>query len=104
MHDWLVNHVVKKSPHAQELRVAWFAGPDPVVASAGWALTGHRVVRKPDGIDLEGLLDMIEARMTAAPERLQWAINNCLAQIGFEHAGYRARAVDIGERLEVPKD
>ncbi|MGX7825003.1 DNA alkylation repair protein [Actinokineospora sp. 24-640] len=104
VHDWLVNYVVKKSPHADELRLAWFADPDPVVASAGWALTTDRVARKPDGLDLAGLLDVIEAEMKAAPDRLQWAMNHCLAQIGIEHAAHRARAVDIGERLEVLKD
>ncbi|NVM98187.1 DNA alkylation repair protein [Arthrobacter sp. SDTb3-6] len=102
--DWLVNYVVKKSPHAEELRLAWFDDPDPVVASAGWALTSERVVKKPQGIDLEGLLGIIEAQMKDAPERLQWAMNNCLAQIGIEHAGLRSRAVGIGERLEVLKD
>ncbi len=102
--DWLVNYVVKKSPHAEELRVAWFADPDPVVASAGWALTTERVAKKPEGLDLTGLLDIIEAQMQAAPDRLQWAMNHCLAQIGIEHAEYRARALDIGERLEVLKD
>jgi len=104
LHDWLVNYVVKKNPHAEELRVAWFADPDPVVASAGWALTTERVAKKPEGLDLAGLLDIIEARMKDAPDRLQWAMNNCLAQIGIDHAGYRARAIDIGERLEVLKD
>jgi 3-methyladenine DNA glycosylase AlkD len=102
--DWLVNYVVKKSPHAEELRQAWFADPDPVVASAGWALTTERVAKKPEGLDLPGLLDVIEAEMKSAPERLQWAMNHCLAQIGIEHAGHRARALDIGERLEVLKD
>jgi 3-methyladenine DNA glycosylase AlkD len=104
VHDWLVNYVVKKSPHAEELRVAWFAEPDPVVASAGWTLTSERVARKPEGLDLPGLLDLIEAEMRDAPDRLQWAMNNCLAQIGIEHAEHRARALDIGERLEVLKD
>jgi 3-methyladenine DNA glycosylase AlkD len=104
VHDWLVNYVVKKNPHAEELRVAWFADPDPVVASAGWALTTERVAKKPEGLDLAGLLDIIEARMKDASDRLQWAMNNCLAQIGIDHAGYRARAIDIGERLEVLKD
>src|SRR5438132_321865 len=42
VHDWLVNYVVKKNPHCDELRLAWFADPDPVVASAGWALTTER--------------------------------------------------------------
>ena len=104
VHDWLVNYVVKKSPHVEELRLAWFGDPDPVVASAGWALTTDRVARKPAGLDLDKLLDVIAAEMKDAPDRLQWAMNHCLAQIGIEHAVHRARAVDIGERLEVLKD
>lgn len=104
VHDWLVNYVVKKSPHAEELRLAWSADPDPVVASAGWALTTERVAKKPEGLGLAGLLDVVEAEMKDAPDRLQWAMNHCLAQIGIEHAEYRARAIGIGERLEVLKD
>ncbi|WP_191838751.1 DNA alkylation repair protein [Catellatospora chokoriensis] len=104
VHDWLVNYVVKKNPHAEQLRLAWFADPDPVVASAGWALTTERVAKKPAGLDLPGLLDVIEAEMKGAPDRLQWAMNHCLAQIGIDHAEHRARAIDIGERLEVLKD
>ncbi|WP_443050270.1 DNA alkylation repair protein [Streptomyces sp. NBC_00236] len=102
--DWLVNYVVKKSPHAEELRLAWSADPDPVVASAGWALTTERVAKKPEGLDLAGLLDVIEAQMKDAPDRLQWAMNHCLAQIGIEHPEHRTRAIGIGERLEVLKD
>lgn len=104
VHDWLVTNVVKKNPHAEELRVAWSADPDPVVASAGWALTAERVAKKPEGLDLAALLDVIEAEMKDAPDRLQWAMNNCLAQIGIDHAEHRARAIDIGERLAVLKD
>ncbi|MBQ0989625.1 DNA alkylation repair protein [Micromonospora sp. PSH03] len=104
VHDWLVNYVVKKSPHSEELRLAWFADPDPVVASAGWALTTERVTKKPESLDLPGLLDVIETEMRDAPDRLQWAMNHCLAQIGIEHAEHRERAIDIGERLEVLKD
>ena len=104
VHDWLVNYVVKKNPHVEELRTAWLADADPVVASAGWALTADRVVKKPEGLDLAGLLDVVEAEMGDAPERLQWAMNTCLAQIGIEHPEHRTRALEIGERLEVLKD
>nr|WP_311771490.1 DNA alkylation repair protein [Actinophytocola algeriensis] len=104
VHDWLVNYVVKKHPHAEDLRVAWTADQDPVVASAGWALTTERVAKNPAGLDLPGLLDVIEAEMRDAPDRLQWAMNHCLAQIGIEHQEHRARAIDIGERLQVLKD
>ncbi|MEU6897103.1 DNA alkylation repair protein [Streptomyces virginiae] len=104
VHDWLVNYVVKKNPHAEELRVAWFADPDPAVASAGWSLTTERVAKRPEGLDLSGLLDVIEAEMKGAPDRLQWAMNHCLAQIGIEHPEHRARAIAVGERLGVLKD
>ncbi|MFB7709836.1 DNA alkylation repair protein [Streptomyces sp. NPDC056105] len=104
VHDWLVNYVAKKNPHAEELRLAWSADEDPVVASAGWALTTERVAKKPEGLDLSALLDVIEAEMKDAPDRLQWAMNHCLAQIGIDHADHRTRAMDIGERLQVLKD
>jgi 3-methyladenine DNA glycosylase AlkD len=104
VHDWLVSYVVKKSRHAEDLRVAWLADPDPVVASAGWALTTDRVTRDPDGLDLPGLLDTIEAEMKDAPHRLQWAMNHCLARIGIDHEVHRPRAIAIGERLAVLKD
>ena len=102
--DWLVGYVVKKSPHAEDLRTAWFDDPDPVVAGAGWALTSDRVVRAPEGLDLPGLLDLVETQMIAAPGRLQWAMNTCLAQIGIEHPALRERALEIGERLGVLRD
>jgi 3-methyladenine DNA glycosylase AlkD len=102
--DWLINYVVKKSQFAQELRLTWFADADPWVASAGWTLTAERVVKNAEDLDLAALLDLIEAHMKDAPDRLQWAMNTCLAQIGIVHAEYRARAIDIGERLNVLRD
>ncbi|WP_308293609.1 DNA alkylation repair protein [Streptomyces sp. RM72] len=104
VHDWLVNYVVKKNPHAEELRTAWTADPDPVVASAGWALTTERVTKKPAGLDLTALLDTVESEMKDAPDRLQWAMNHCLARIGIDHPEHRPRALAIGERLGVLKD
>ncbi|WP_374105570.1 DNA alkylation repair protein [Streptomyces sp. McG3] len=104
VHDWLVNHVVRKSPHAEELPLVWTADPDPVVESAGWALTTESVRKDPGVLDLPGLLDVVEARMKDAPDRLRWAMNRCLARIGIDRPGLRARAVGIGERLEVLKD
>lgn len=68
------------------------------------ALTTDRVAKRPDGLDLSSLLDIIEADMKDAPDRKQWAMNHCLAQIGIEHAELRSRALDIGERLKVLED
>ncbi|WP_147917011.1 DNA alkylation repair protein [Ruania zhangjianzhongii] len=104
VHTWLVNYVVKKNPHAEDLRLTWLADPDPQVASAGWALTSDRVAKKPDGLDLPGLLDQVETELADAPDPLQWSMNETLATIGIHHPGERGRAVAIGERLEVLKD
>jgi len=104
VHDWLVSYVVKRSPHVEALRSRWFDDPDAVVASAGWALTIDRVATSSVGIDLVGLLDQIEAELVDAPEREQWAMNHCLAQIGISHPALRERAIAIGERLQVLHD
>lgn len=101
---WLVNYVVKKSSHAQDLRLAWLADPDPQVASAGWALTSDRVAKRPEGLELSALLDQVEAELAGAPDPLQWTMNETLATIGIHHPDQRGRAVAIGERLEVLKD
>lgn len=102
--DWLLNYLIKKSPHAEELRLRWFEDSDVEVAAAYWDLTAERVVKKPEGLDLDTLLDLIESEMGEAAERLQWTMNTCLAQIGIHHPDFRVRAVGIGERLEVLKD
>lgn len=102
--DWLVNYVVKKSAHADALRLRWFDDSDPNVASAGWALTTSLVGKRSDDLDLDGLLDQIEAEMKQAPERLQWGMNFCLIEIGTHQPEYRDRAIAIGEKLEVLKD
>lgn len=102
--DWLVSYIVNKGPHAEELRVRWLADADPVIASAGWALTSDRIGKNPEGLDLNGLLDTIEAEMVASPDRLQWAMNWSLTQIGIHSATLRPRALDIGERLGVLRD
>ncbi|EGD54806.1 DNA alkylation repair protein [Gordonia neofelifaecis] len=104
VHDWLLANLVKKSRHCEELRLTWIDDADPVVASAGWHLTSVRVAKASDDLDLPGLLDTVEAEMKDAPARLQWSMNETLAQIGIAHPDLRPRAIDIGERLEVLKD
>ncbi len=103
-HDWLVNYLVKKSPHAEELRGRWSEDPDPDARAAAWSLTTARVVKDPDGLDLDALLDRIERELADAPAREQWAMNETLAHIGIHHPALRGRAVGIGEHLQVLAD
>ena len=104
VNDWFVNYLAKKSPHAEELRLRWFADADPTVAAAAWSLTSVRVAKDPEGLDLSALLDLIERDMKDAPSRLQWAMNETLAQIGIFHPDLRDRALAIGDRLQVLAD
>lgn len=102
--DWYVNYVLKKSPHAEELRLRWFDDADPTVAAAAWSLTTVRVTKDSAGLDLPHLLDLIERDLKDAPSRLQWAMNETLANIGIFHPELRTRALEIGERLQVLAD
>ncbi|GGD70728.1 DNA alkylation repair protein [Microbacterium murale] len=104
VNEWFVSYIAKKSPLAEEMRVRWFDDADPTVAAAAWSLTSERVAKKPEGLDLEDLLDRIERDMKDAPTRPQWTMNETLAQIGIYHPHLRARALEIGERLQVLAD
>ena len=104
VNDWFVNYVAKKTPLAEEMRLRWFDDADPTVAAAAWSLTSVRVAKDPEGLDLPHLLDLIERDMKDAAPRLQWSMNETLATIGIHHPAYRARALDIGERLQVLAD
>ena len=101
--DWFVVSVVKPGRLAEEMRTAWKDGDD-LVGRAGWSLTTDRVVKNADGLDLDALLDHIERQMKKAPAPKQWAMNHCLAEIGIRHPNHRARAIRIGERLQVLAD
>lgn len=92
-----------------KLRERWFDDTDPRVAAAAWALTAVRVAEQPvagepDGLDLDGLLTLIDPAMRDVPAPLQWSMNETLAQIGIHHPAYRDRAIEIGERLQVLAD
>ncbi|GAA4118125.1 DNA alkylation repair protein [Enteractinococcus coprophilus] len=104
VHDWFINYILKKNPESESRRIPWMDDVDEFVASAGWALTSHAVAQRVENLKIAELLDAIEAEMKLAPDRLQWFMNECLASIGIHYPKYRARAIEIGERLEVLKD
>jgi 3-methyladenine DNA glycosylase AlkD len=101
--DWFITNIVKPGRHSEELRLRW-KDQDDLIGRAGWALTTDRVVKDPDGLDLDRLLDQIETEMQAAPEPKQWSMNHCLAEIGIRHPAHRGRAIRIGEKLRVHAD
>ena len=63
--DWFITNIVKPGKHAEKLRLCWKDDTD-LVGRAGWSLTTDRVVKRADGLDLDGLLAQIEAEMKDA--------------------------------------
>ena len=98
--DWFITSIVKLGKHAEELRLRWKDDKD-LIGRAGWSLTTDRVVKRAAGLDLDSLLSQIEMEMKDAPAPKQWSMNHCLAEIGIRHPTYRARAIGIGEKLQV---
>lgn len=101
---WLVSYIVMKGPFTGELRMRWFGDQNPIVAAAAWDLTTQLVKKPETGVDLVQLLDLIEADMVSAPDPLQWSMNYALGEIGINHAEYRDRVLEMGERLGVLRD
>ena len=102
--DWFISYIVSKHPDKESLRQGWMADGDPWAARAGWALTAERISKRPDGIDLPGLLNRIESDMRDAAPEVQWTMNNCLAGIGIHFPEHRQRALAIGEALGIYRD
>jgi 3-methyladenine DNA glycosylase AlkD len=102
--DWFSANVVKQHPDKELLREKWMQAQDAWAARAGWSLTAERIAKKPEGLDLAGLLDRIEAEMPSAAPQVQWTMNFCLAGIGIHHAKLRKRAMAIGEQLGLYRD
>jgi 3-methyladenine DNA glycosylase AlkD len=98
--DWFITNVVKNSKHAETLRQTW-KDEDDLIGRAGWSLTTDRVMKNPEGLDFDALLDQIETEMKDAPDPKQWSMNHCLAEIGIRFPKYRKRAIGIGEKLKV---
>lgn len=102
--DWLYNSVIKEHADKEHLRLKWMHSDDVMCARLGWSLTGGRMVRSPEGLDIPALLDRIESELTTAPAEVQWTMNTALAQIGINMPEYRRRALNIGERLGIYRD
>lgn len=102
--DWFISYVIKKHPDREALRQKWMEDDNPWRARAGWSLTAARVEKEPQGLDIPGLLDRIEAEMNEAPEQVRWTMNFCLAGIGINLEEYRQRTLSIGESLGAYRD
>jgi 3-methyladenine DNA glycosylase AlkD len=102
--DWLYSYVLKEHADKETLRQKWMTSDDRWAARAGWQLTAGRVAKRPEGLDLEALLDRVEKEMGAAAPEVRWTMNMCLAEIGIHNPKLRKRAIAIGEKLGIYRD
>ncbi|AIE87677.1 DNA alkylation repair protein [Fimbriimonas ginsengisoli] len=102
--DWLATNIIKLHPQKEAQRQRWMDSDHEIAARMGWSLTTERVIKDPEGLDLPGLLDRIEAEMGSAPSTVQWTMNYCLAEIGIKFPEHRSRAIAIGEKLGAFRD
>jgi 3-methyladenine DNA glycosylase AlkD len=102
--DWVNAYLVKKHKANESLREGWMNSNNPMAARAGWNLCSERMPKEADGLDISALLDRIEKEMGAAHPSVQWTMNFTLANIGIYHEAYRARALQIGEKLGIYSD
>jgi 3-methyladenine DNA glycosylase AlkD len=102
--DWLNSYVVKLHPGKEDLREGWMDSDHEMARRAGWSLTTERVIKRPEGLDLDGLLTRLESSMGREVATVQWTMNYCLAEIGINFAEHRSRAIAIGEALGLFRD
>lgn len=102
--DWVNNYMLKQHPAKEALRQKWQRETHPFLARAYWSLTAERVTKSPEGLDMGGLLDRLQAEMPGADPVVQWTMNNTLAAIGINHAEHRARALQMGEAMGIYRD
>lgn len=114
--DWLNAYIVAAHPEKEALREKWMKvkvgkaaekNGDHWAARAGWNLTASRINKgkgEEDGVDVEALLDRIEAELPKAKPEVQWTMNSTLGAIGIHHARHRKRAVAIGEAIGLYRD
>jgi len=102
--DWLSSYIIKKHPEKESMRLKWMEEKDPWVLRAGWSLTWERTTKNLDGLDLDALLNRIEAEMGDADPRVQWTMNFSLGGIGIHSENHRERAIAIGEKLGLYRD
>ncbi len=102
--DWFNSYVVSKHPEKDALREKWMKSKDRWALRSGWHLTGEKVVKDPEGLDMSGLLDRIEKELPKAVPEVQWTMNMTLGNIGIHAPKFRTRAIAIGEQIGLYND
>lgn len=102
--DWFNSYVLKEYPEKELVREEWMNDANVWAARSGWSLTAGRISKNAEGINIPDLLNRLENEMGSAAPEVQWTMNTTLAQIGIHFPEFRARAIEIAEKLGVYRD
>jgi len=101
--DWLIANVIMKKAALKNETAKWRDDPSILKQRVFWSVQARSVRAENHALN-EELLEHIERELPAAPEKVQWNMNWCAAQIGIADERLRGRCVALGERLGLYRD
>lgn len=103
--DWLLANQLMKGKKTIDLMLSWENHPSPVLRRLFWYYQARlRWVGQKPPENTPALFAALEKNMAKAEPEVQWAMNFCAAQIGIHDPDYRARCIQMGEKLGIYKD
>jgi 3-methyladenine DNA glycosylase AlkD len=101
--DWTIANVIMKKASLKNETAKWRDDPSTLRQRVFWSVQARSVRAENHALNQE-LLEHIERELPAAPEKVQWNMNWCAAQIGIADERLRSRCVALGERLGLYRD
>jgi 3-methyladenine DNA glycosylase AlkD len=101
--DWLIANVIMKKAALKNETAKWRDDASTLRQRVFWSVQARSVRAENQALN-EELLEHIERELPAAPEKVQWNMNWCAAQIGIADERLRGRCVALGERLGLYRD
>jgi len=101
--DWMIANVIMKKAALKNETAKWRDDRSTLKQRVFWSVQA-RSIRAGDHAHNEQLLEHIERELEAAPEKVQWNMNWCAAQIGIADERLRSRCIALGERLGLYRD
>jgi len=101
--DWLIANVIMKKAALKSETARWRDDPSTLRQRVFWSMQARSIRAENQALN-EELLEHVERELAGAPEKVQWNMNWCAAQIGIADERLRGRCVALGERLGLYRD
>lgn len=105
--EYTVPWVAAGSPHGHAAALKWIDSKTESIAAAGWATLASIVSVKPDADldlgELQTLLDRAARTLAAAPNRVRYAMNGFVIDVGKYVAPLTTKALETADRIGLVK-